>query len=222
VSDTLDPLQYARSLGYSEEELRGVPEGLVCHGCGNPVALAELREGETVLDLGCGGGLDALLAANRVGPTGRVIGVDGSAEAVAKAAEAVSKGGYANVVFKVGRMEELPLEDESVDVVLSNCVVNYAADKLAVFREVLRCLRPGGRLALTDLVADGEFSQAALKDEVWGQWLGVALGKQAYLRNIEGAGFRNLTVVRETAFPMAEQDERLSGRIVSIAVKAYK
>ena len=222
MSDNFDPIQYGKSLGYSEEELRGVPEGLVCHGCGNPVAMAELHEGETVLDLGCGGGLDAFLGANRVGPTGRMIGVDSSAEVVAKAAEAASKGGYANIVFKVGQMEHLPLEDQSIDVVISNCVINYAADKLAVFREVLRCLRPGGRLVLTDLVADGEFSQAALKDEVWGQWLGVALGKQEYLFSIEKAGFGNPTVVRETTFPVAEQDERLRGKIVSIAVKAHK
>jgi arsenite methyltransferase len=222
VSDSVDPVQYAKSLGYSEEELRGVPEGLVCRGCGNPLALAGLRAGETVLDLGSGGGLDVFLAAQRVGPTGRVIGVDSSVEVVAKAVEAASKGGHANVVFKVGRMDYLPLEDESVDVVLSNCVVNHAVDKLAVFREVLRCLRPGGRLVLTDLVVEGEFSQAAMEDKVWGEWLSVALGKQAYLRSIQAAGFKTLSVVRETVFPMAEQDRRLRGKIVSFGVKAYK
>ena len=120
MSDTFDPIQYARSLGYSEDELRGVPEGWVGHGCGNPVALAELQEGETVLDVGSGGGLDAFLAVQRVATTGRVIGVDSSVEMVAKAAEAAAKGGYTNVVFKVGRMEHLPLDDESVDVVISN------------------------------------------------------------------------------------------------------
>ncbi len=217
-----DPIQYAKSLGYSEHELRCVPEGLVCHGCGNPVALAELQEGEVVLDLGSGGGLDAFLAAKRVGPAGRVIGLDSSDERVAKATEAASKGGYANVVFEVGRMEQLPLEEASIDVVISNCVVNHATDKLAAFREMLRCLRPGGRLVLTDLVADGEFSQAVLADKVWGEWLRVALGKQEYLQNIEKAGFRNLVLVREAVFPMAEQDERLRGKIVSIGVKAYK
>ena len=222
MSDTFDPIQYARSLGYSEEELLGVPEGWVCHGCGNPVALAEIQEGEAVLDLGSGGGLDAFLAAQRVGTTGRVIGVDSSPEMVAKAAEGASKGGYANVDFKVGRMEQLPLEDESVDVVISNCVINHADDKLAVFEETIRCLRPGGRLVLTDLVAEGPFSQAVLDDEVWGEWLGVALGKQEYLRGIREAGFKHLQVVRETAFPMAEQDERLKGRIVSIGVTACK
>lgn len=222
MSDAFDSIRYAKSLGYSEDELRSVPEGLVCHGCGNPVALAELQAGEVVLDLGSGEGLDALLAAKRVGPKGRVIGVDSSVEKISKARDAASKGPYTNVVFTVGRMEALPLEEASVDVVISNCVINHAADKLAIFKELLRCLRPGRRLVVTDLVAEGVFSQAALTDEVWGEWLGVALGKQEYLRSIEKAGFRNLEMVRETVFPMAEQDERLRGKIVSIGVKAYK
>ena len=222
MSDTFDANEYAKSLGYSEEELRGLPEGLVCHGCGNPVALAELPEGATVLDLGSGGGLDVFLAAQRVGTTGRVIGVDSSADMVAKATAAASKSGYTNVEFKVGRMEHLPLEDESIDVVISNCVINHAGNKLAVFKEVIRCLRPGGKLVVTDLVTEGEFSQAALDDDVWGEWLRVATGKEAYLSSIREAGFKNLKLVRETTFPMAEQDERLRGRIVSIAVEAYK
>jgi arsenite methyltransferase len=219
---TLDPIQYAKSMGYSDEELRGVPEGLVCHGCGNPVALAELREGESVLDLGSGGGLDVFLAAKRVGPTGRVIGVDRSAETVGKAAERAAQGGYANVLFKAGRMEELPLEDRSVDVVISNCVINHAADKLLVFRELLRCLRPQGRMVITDLAAEGPFSKAALDDELWGDWLARASGKREYVRTIEKAGFKNLTVLGEAAFPMAELDDRLRGKIVSIGVKAHK
>jgi arsenite methyltransferase len=222
VSETFDPVQYAKSLGYSEEELRSVPEGLVCHGCGNPIALAELQEGETVLDLGSGEGLDALLAARRVGPTGRVIGVDSSSEKVTQAAEAASKGGFANIAFTVGRMEELPLEEASVDVVISNCVVNHATDKVVVFREVLRCLRPGGRLIVTDLVVEGGFFQEALADQMWGPWLSVAVGKQEYLQSIEEAGFRNVLVISETVFPIAEQDERLRGKIVNIGLKAYK
>lgn len=156
------------------------------------------------------------------GTAGRVIGVDSSAELVAKATAAASKSGYTNVVFKVGRMEDLPLEDECIDVVISNCVINHARDKLAVFQEVIRCLRPGGKLIVTDLVTQGEFSQAALEDDVWGEWLRVATGKEAYLSSIREAGFKDLKLVRETSFPMAEQDERLRGRIVSIAVDAFK
>ena len=222
MSSTYDFVQYARSLGYSEEELRGVPEGLVCHGCGNPIALAELQEGENVLDLGCGGGLDAFLAAQRVGPTGHVIGVDSSAEAVARAAEAASKGGYAHVVFKAGAWKTCLWRTNPSMWPSAIASSTMRLTKLVVFKELIRCLRPGGRLVLTDLVAEGPFSQAALDDEVWGEWLGVALGKQEYLRGIREAGFKNLKLVRETTFPMAEQDERLRGKIVSIGVKAYK
>ena len=222
MSDTFDPFQYARSLGYSDEELRDVPAGWVCHGCGNPVALAGLTQGATVLDLGSGGGLDVFLAAQRVGTAGRVIGVDSSAELVATAAEAASRGGYTNVLFMVGRMEQLPLEDASIDVVLSNCVINHAGDKLAVFAELIRCLRPGGRLVLTDLVAEGPFAPAVLNDDLWGEWLRVAIGKQEYLQAIRAAGFKDLRLVREATFPMAEQDERLRGRIMSVGIEAYK
>ncbi len=219
---SFDPIEYAKSLGYSEADLRSVPDGIACRGCGNPIALAGLKDGETVLDLGSGGGLDAFLAARRVGPSGKVIGVDSSAEMVAKAAESAAKWHYANVVFKVGRMEELPLDQESVDVVISNCVINHAADKVAVFNDVLRCLKLHGRMLVTDLMAEGPFSEAARQDRMWGEWLAAASGKKDYLTAIEGAGFRRVVVVSETAFPMADADERLRGRIVSLAVTAWK
>jgi SAM-dependent methyltransferase len=218
----MESLQYAKSIGYSEQELADTPEGVACHGCGNPTALAELQEGETVLDLGSGAGLDAFLAARRVGATGKVIGIDGSAEVVARASDSAAKGNYAQVVFKQGEMATLPVDDESVDVVISNCVLNYAGDKLAAFREVFRCLKPNGRMVVTDLVAEGEFSDEVLQDKGWGEWLRRALGKQDYLRAIEKAGFSEVAVVKETTFPMAESDERLRGKIVSIAVTARK
>jgi ubiquinone/menaquinone biosynthesis C-methylase UbiE len=141
---------------------------------------------------------------------------------VAKAAERAAKAHYANVVFKVGRMAELPLDHESVDVVISNCVINHAADKVAVFKDVFRCLKPHGRVLVTDLMAEGPFSEAARQDKMWGEWLAAASGKKDYLTAIEGTGFRRVVVVSETAFPMAEADERLRGRIVSLAVKAWK
>jgi len=119
-------------------------------------------------------------------------------------------------------MEHLPLDDESIDVVISNCVINHSDNKLVVFQELIRCLRPGGRLIVTDLVTEGEFSQAALDDDLWGEWLRVATEQEAYLSSIREAGFKNLKLVRETTFPMAEQDERLRGRIVSIGVEAFK
>jgi arsenite methyltransferase len=218
----MDSLEHAKSIGYSEQELARIPEGVVCHGCGNPTALAELKEGETVLDLGSGGGLDALLAARRVGPTGKVIGIDSSAEMVARATQNAAKGHYANVVFKQGEMANLPLDDECVDVVISNCVLNYAEDKLAAFTEVFRCLKPNGRTVVTDLVAEGGFSEDVLQDKLWGEWLRRALGKHDYLKTIEKAGFKEVVVVKETAFPMAENDERLRGKIVSLAVRACR
>ena len=183
-------MEYAKSLGYREEELRGVPEGLVCHGCGNPIALAELRAGETVLDLGSGCGLDAFLAAKQVGLNGKVIGVDSSAETFAKATATASQIGYTNVEFMVGSMEQLPLENACADVVISNCVINHAADKRKVFDELFRCLRPKERLVVTDLVAEGEFSEAAMKDQMWGEWLAHASGKRDYLNAVKEAGFK--------------------------------
>ena len=217
-----DPMEHARSIGYSEEEIRSLPDGVICLGCGNPVALAELRAGEIVLDLGAGGGFDAFLAAQRVGPTGKVIGVDMTAEMVAKATENARKGGYTNVVFRQGEIENLPLEDESVDVAISNCVVSHCLDKIAAFKEIRRCLKPNGRLVLADLVTAGAFPSEALEDQVWGGWLAVASGKREYLDAIEQAGFREVVVVSEHGSPSADKDDRLRGRIISIRMKAYK
>lgn len=217
-----DSLDWAKSLGYTEGELRSVPQGVVCRGCANPTATADLKAGETVLDLGCGAGLDAFLAARKVGPRGKVIGIDASAEAVATAVQHAATGDYPNVEFRVGVMTALPVEDQSVDVVVSNCVINYSADLAATFREIFRCLKPGGRILIADLVTQGEFSQDAMDDPLWGHWLAGAVGRQAYLAAIDEAGFSGTTVVAESLFPMAEQDDRLRGKILSIQVKAWK
>jgi arsenite methyltransferase len=217
-----NPVQHAKSIGYTEGDMQSVPEGLIAHGCGNPIGLADLKEGETVLDVGSGGGLDSFLAARRVGPQGKVIGVDKSAEMVATSTANAIRGSYTNVMFKVGSMDHLPVESESVDVAISNCVINHAADKVTVFQELFRCLRPNGRMIVTDLMAESEFSPAALHDDVWGEWLTHASGKRIYLEAIRRAGFKDVVVVTETTFPMAEADERLREKIVSITVKAYK
>ncbi len=221
--DHVDPRAHAKSFGYSEEELKTVPVDVVMSlGCGNPVALAELRQGEIVLDLGCGGGLDAFLAAQRVGLTGRVIGVDVTPEMVKRANENAGKTSLENVEFKHAPIERLPLDDGSIDVAISNCVMNHCSDKVLAFKEVYRVLKPGGRMCVSDLVAAGTFSADALKDEVWGEWLAVAQSRSDYLRAIEQAGFQEVKVEGEAAFPMAEKDDRLKGRIASIRVTARK
>jgi len=194
----------SRTIGYTEEELKAVPEGAnLGLGCGNPVALASLKEGETVLDLGSGAGFDCFLAANRVGNTGRVIGVDMTLEMIEKARENARKGNYQNVEFRLGEIENLPVADNSVDVVISNCVINLAPDKRKVFTEALRVLKPGGRLMVSDIVLLGELPDFIKNSiEAYIGCLSGAIMKDEYVDTIKSAGFEAVSVVDETPFPI--------------------
>ncbi|MGD0172407.1 MAG: arsenite methyltransferase [Halobacteriota archaeon] len=194
----------SRAVGYKEEELAAVPAGAnLGLGCGNPTALASLKEGETVLDLGSGAGFDCFLAANAVGANGHVIGVDMTPEMIEKARANARKGGYNNVDFRLGELEHLPAADSSVDVIISNCVINLTPDKAAVFMEAFRVLKPGGRFSVSDMVLLRELPPA-IRDSAaaYVSCLSGAIMKDAYLATIKTAGFENVRIVEEFSFPL--------------------
>jgi SAM-dependent methyltransferase len=177
---------------YSADESAAVPEGAVraSLGCGNPTALAELHEGQVVLDLGSGGGMDVLLSARRVGPGGRVYGLDMTDEMLELARANVREAGAENVEFLKGEMEDIPLPDATVDVIISNCVVNLSADKDRVFAEAYRVLRPGGRVAVSDVVTRQDLAPEVRADAgLWSACLGGALREEDYRAGLERAGF---------------------------------
>ncbi len=194
----------SKSIGYAEEELNAVPEGAnLGLGCGNPVALASLREGETVLDLGSGAGFDCFLAADRVGETGRVIGVDMTSEMIEKARENAGQGNYTNVEFRLGEIENLPVADNSVDVVISNCVINLSPDKRQVFGETFRVLKPGGRLMVSDMVLLKELPDFIKNSiEAYIGCLSGAMMRDEYIAAIKAAGFQEVGIINETSFPI--------------------
>ncbi len=194
----------SRQIGYTEEELRAVPEGAnLGLGCGNPLALASLREGETVLDLGSGAGFDCFLAAGIVGETGRVIGVDMTPEMIEKARQNARKGDYTNVEFRLGEIENLPVADNSVDVIISNCVINLAPDKRRVFAEAFRVLKPGGRLMVSDMVVLRELPEVIRNSiEAYVGCISGAIMRDEYLRIIEAVGFQEVGILEETSLPV--------------------
>jgi arsenite methyltransferase len=215
-----DPGGDARLLrmGYPAGELVNLPQEALstAAGCGSPITFAELKPGEVVLDLGSGGGLDALLASQRVGPQGKVVGVDLTPEMVELARRNAQKLGVGNVEFLVGDIERLPVQDASADVLLSNCVINLAPDKGAVFREAFRALKPGGRIIVADIVVQGEVPESLRKDmTAWTGCIGGALVREDYLQRIQGSGFVAVEIL----------EERISRGplpLASITVRAWK
>lgn len=194
----------SKEVGYSDEDLNAVPDGAnLGLGCGNPVALASLKEGETVLDLGSGAGFDAFLAAKKVGSEGKVIGVDMTPEMIEKARENAKKGGYENVEFRLGEIENLPTGDNSVDAIISNCVINLSPDKKSVFNEAYRVLKPGGRLMVSDIVLLKELPEFVKNSvEAYIGCLSGAILKDEYIGAIEEAGFRDVNIVDESTYPV--------------------
>ncbi|MFN3480679.1 MAG: arsenite methyltransferase [Thermodesulfovibrionales bacterium] len=229
---TVDIAQISKKIGYAEKELNVVPEGAnLGLGCGNPVALASLKEGEIVLDLGSGGGFDCFLAAQKVGKRGKVIGVDMTPEMIEKARENTKKGGYENVEFRLGEIENLPIADNYVDVIISNCVINLSPDKDRVFSEAFRVLKPGGKLMVSDIVLVKELPGFIKNSiEAYIGCLAGAVMRDDYIKAIKNAGFQEVRVIDESAFLvelMANNTESNEGRkvvdsIVSIKVYGIK
>ncbi|NTV99533.1 MAG: arsenite methyltransferase [Chlorobiaceae bacterium] len=233
----------SREYGYSEKELDSIPANAnLGLGCGNPVASADVRKGDVVLDLGSGAGIDCFLVSGMVGEEGRVIGVDMTPEMVERASMNALENGYHNVEFRLGRIEELPLGDSTVDVVISNCVVNLSTDKQRVFREAFRVLKPGGRLTVSDIVLLEELPLHVRDSlDAYVMCVAGAMLKKDYLEIIREAGFSEVKVAGESRFPAElalaqpnlkeaiskmnipmEELERLAGSVASLKVSAIK
>lgn len=236
-------VEISKKIGYSDEELKSAPDGAnLGLGCGNPLAIASLSEGETVLDLGSGAGFDCFLASGRVGKTGKVIGVDMTPEMLAKARRNAESGGYSNVEFRLGELENLPAADASVDVIISNCVINLVPDKRRVFQEAFRVLKSGGRLMISDIVLLAPLPEIVTNSVA--AYVGCISGavlKEDYLRMLEEAGFGEIRIAGETSFPIdcmandptaqalvenlnlpREEIEKLVGSVASLKLYAVK
>ncbi len=217
---SMDKNALGRSIGYIESDLKAAPGANLGLGCGNPIAIGEIREGMTVLDLGSGAGFDCFLAAEKVGKRGKVIGVDMTEQMIRRARENAEKGGFRNVEFRLGDIESLPVGDESVDVVISNCVINLAPDKPKVFGEAYRVLKKGGRMLVSDMVLLKELSQKQRKDhKLIVGCVGGAVLKGKYLEMIKHAGFR-IRLLSEDAKISKRQYEGLP--VESLSIEAIK
>jgi len=215
-------------VGYTAQELADLPEGAdLGLGCGNPRAIAALSPGETVVDLGSGGGIDCFLSAKHVGPTGRVIGVDMTPEMVSRARKSATEGGYRNVEFRLGEIEHLPVADATVDAVISNCVINLSPDKAAVFAEAFRVLRPGGRLAVSDVVATAPIPPEVKEDpRLYSGCVAGAVTQEEYEALLRTAGFENIRVgLRDESREFIREwreDADVSAYVLSASITAQK
>lgn len=191
----------SKKIGYTDEELKAAPDGAnLGLGCGNPVALASLKEGEVVLDLGSGAGFDCFLAAGKVGKKGKVIGVDMTPEMIEKARENAQKGNYLNVEFRLGEIENLPVTDNSIDVIISNCVINLSPDKKKVFKEAFRALKTGGRFFISDIVLIEAIPDIIINSiEAYVSCISGAIMKNEYIKAIKEAGFQDVKIIDETS-----------------------
>jgi SAM-dependent methyltransferase len=231
---------FAKSIGYSEQELKNIPaEANLGLSCGNPTALANLKQGETVLDLGSGAGFDCFLAASKVGPAGKVIGVDMTPEMIEKARDNAEKDGVKNVEFRLGEIENLPVADGSVDVVISNCVINLSADKSRVLREIYRVLKQGGRIAISDIALKKELPKT-IQDNI-SAYVGCVAGAMIideYKKIVEAAGLKDVKITikgtssciaPDTKDPIARaaldalgENESLDDYVVSVYIEGHK
>ena len=220
------PIQAAAAVGYETSELESVPQASVLGvGCGAPVKFVDLQEGETVVDLGSGAGIDVFLSSKQVGPRGRVIGIDMTDEMLERARRNAKKGGYANIEFRKGDIEKrIPVDENSIDVVISNCVINLTINKVNAFQEIYRILKNGGgRMVISDLVSDAEIAPSAANTEKWSSCIDGALTKEHYLDSIKKAGFQNVEVLSETLYMEDGGGEQMDSRkISSVVIKAVK
>ncbi len=226
-SSTGQAKDISKTVGYGEDEINAVPDGSnLGLGCGNPVAIASLEEGDVVLDLGSGAGFDAFLASNKVGKTGKVIGVDMTPEMLERARANAQKGNYSNVEFRLGEIEKLPVNDCSVDMIISNCVINLSPDKEAVFNEAFRVLRNDGRLMVSDLVLIRELPEDIKKSvEAYVGCIAGAIKKDEYLKFIRKVGFSDVKVMSQSSYPVDAMFNNLKSAedaVASIKVSAVK
>jgi arsenite methyltransferase len=222
------PTQAATVVGYGASELESVPQASILGvGCGAPVKFADLQKGETVVDLGSGGGIDVFLSANKVNDTGNVIGIDMTDEMLERARRNAKEGGFTNVDFRKGDIEKrIPVDENSVDVVISNCVINLTVNKVNAFKEIHRILKQGdGRMVISDLVTDTEINPAGVDTQRWCGCIDGALTKEHYLDSIRQAGFQDVKVLSEQLYLDDDSNQRngeSKKRITSVVIKAVK